>query len=49
MEKTININLDNNPKKITKKKDDLQKKAEINAIMEKYNLKKSKLNNNKTN
>jgi hypothetical protein len=54
MEKTITINPTNTSisnKNNTKKKDDLQKKADINAIMEKYNLKvpkKSKLNDNKT-
>ena len=55
MEKRIkiesNTNTNNTNKNHTKKKDDLLKKAEINAIMEKYNLKvpkKSKLNINKT-
>ena len=56
MNKIININSTNTTnttnKNHTKKKDDLQKKAEIKAIMEKYNLKpskKSKINeNNKT-
>jgi len=56
MEKIINIDTNTNTntntnKNHTKKKDDIQKKAEINAIMEKYNLKipkKSKLNDNKT-
>ena len=52
MEKNIKIDLNNNgtTKNHTKKKDDLQKKAEINAIMEKYNLKvpkKSKILDNK--
>ena len=52
MEKIIKIEPNNNgsAKNHTKKKDDLQKKAEINAIMEKYNLKapkKSKVNDNK--
>ena len=51
MNKIINIDpvhVSSN-KNHTKKKDDLQKKAEINAIMEKYNLKpskKSKINEN---
>jgi hypothetical protein len=53
MEKTININstINSSNKNQTKKKDDLQKKADIKAIMEKYNLKvprKSKLQDNKT-
>ena len=52
MEKIINISPSSNTSnKNTKKKDDLQKKANINAIMEKYNLKvpkKSKINDNKT-
>ena len=53
MNKIINIepvNISSN-KNHTKKKDDLLKKAEINAIMEKYNLKvpkKSKCCNPKT-
>ena len=53
MEKTISITptINSSNKNHTKKKDDLQKKAEIAAIMEKYNLKtprKSKLQDNKT-
>ena len=41
MEKTVNISSasDNSLEKLTKTKNDLKKKAEINAILEKYNLK----------